>query len=97
MAAKTTTFVSNTSFQKIADGPTNLVLMPITGASSLVIKSGGAPSASFANTFLLKSGVLDGGFGPIWLSSGDSAYIKTLSGNAQGGNTISIITFDNPA
>lgn len=77
---QTVKLIANSTFQKIADGPTQVILNPVIGVSALVIKTGSAPSANFANTFTLKSGVVDGGLNPITIANGSSAYIKSLSG-----------------
>lgn len=78
---QTVKLIANSSFQKIADGPIQIMLNPVTGVAALVIKVGATvPSANFANTFTLKSGVVDGGLNPITIANGSSAFIKALSG-----------------
>ena len=80
---QTVKITANSSYQKIADGPIDLILNPVSGVASLIIKTGATiPDPNFANTFTLKSGVVDGGLNPISISNGSSAFIKTTSGNA---------------
>jgi hypothetical protein len=99
---QTNNITANTTYQKIADGPLDIVLNPVTGVTYLVIKTtAGTPSSNYANTFVMKSGVVDGGLNPMTIANGSSVYVRsagsssvlnyvTTTSSGGGGGTVSI-------